>query len=136
LREGLRDYISAAKRMGLLLAVASSASRRWVVDHLARFDLLEEFDCIRTVEDVARAKPEPDLFLAALDETCVAARDAVAFEDSPNGIRAARRAGIACVAVPNSVTVQLPLDQADLVIDSFEAVPLEQVLSRVAQARK
>lgn len=135
LRDGLKDYITDAKRMGLQLAVASSASRRWVVDHLARFGLLDEFDCIRTVEDVARAKPEPDLFLAVLDATGIAARDAIAFEDSPNGIRAAKRAGIACVAVPNTVTVRLPLDSADLVIDSFNSLPLEQVLSRIRQSR-
>lgn len=131
LRPGLLAYLRDARRMGIKLSVASSAGRPWVTDHLARFGLLDEFDCIRTVEDVAQAKPAPDLFLAVLEATGTPAHEAVVFEDSPNGICAARTAAIPCVAVPNPITSQLPLDHADFRIPSFDAMPLESLLAAI-----
>ena len=69
----------------------------------------DHFDRIVTADgDVARAKPLPVLYLEALRGSAVGAAEAVAFEDSPNGIRAAKAAGIFCVAVPNGVTASLP----------------------------
>jgi len=56
----------------------------------------------------------------------------VAFEDSPNGVTAARAAGIFCVAVPNPVTCRLPLDHADHRVTSLAEEPLVQVLRRAA----
>ena len=57
--------------------------------------------------------------------------EAIAFEDSPNGIKAAKAAGIFCVAVPNGVTAALGLDEADLVLDSLADVPLAELIERV-----
>jgi len=135
LRPGLLAYLQDARRLGIKLSIASSAGRPWVTDHLARFGLLEQFDCIRTCEDVAQAKPAPDLFLAVLAATGTAPEDAVVFEDSPNGIRAARTAAIPCVAVPNPVTAQLPLDHADFRIPSFDAMPLESLLDHLRKPK-
>jgi len=53
--------------------------------------------------DAARAKPRPTLYLEALDRLGVAAEEAVAFEDSPNGITAAKAAGLYTVAVTGTV---------------------------------
>jgi beta-phosphoglucomutase-like phosphatase (HAD superfamily) len=60
----------------------------------------------------------------------VAAEDAVAFEDSPNGVRAAKAAGLFVVAVPNSVTGALDLGEADIVVPSLAELPLEELTSR------
>src|SRR5438105_4965228 len=57
---------------------------------------------------------------------------AIAFEDSPNGARAARAAGIFTVAVPNPVTAALAFDEADLRLGSFEELPLTDLLERIA----
>jgi beta-phosphoglucomutase-like phosphatase (HAD superfamily) len=54
--------------------------------------------------------------------------EAVALEDSPNGIRAAKQAGMFCVAVPNPLTRQLALNMADLRLESLLELPLEQLL--------
>ncbi len=54
------------------------------------------------------------------------------FEDSPNGIRAAKAAGIFCVGVPNGVTRELGLDEADLVLDSLADLPPDELLARLA----
>jgi len=61
----------------------------------------------------------------------VRAEEAIAFEDSPNGVLAAKRAGLYCVAVPNPTTKQLRLEGADLVLDSLADLPLEELIARV-----
>ena len=58
------------------------------------------------------------------------ADEAIAFEDSPNGVSAAKAAGLACVAVPNPITATLALDEADLVLESLADVPLPELLER------
>lgn len=128
---GVRDYLGDARRLGLKVAVASSSSRGWVSGHLRRLGLLDNFDVIRTREDVARTKPAPELYLAALEALGLSAQEAVAFEDSPNGILAAKAAGIFCVAVPNALTSRLPLDHADLRLASLASLPLHTLLEQI-----
>lgn len=128
---GVREYITDANRLGLKLGVASSSSRDWVVGHLSRLELLPHFHCIKCADDVKHTKPDPALYLSALDELGLQAHQAIAFEDSPNGILAAKRAGLFCVAVPNPVTRQLSLQQADLQLTSLAELPLEGLLSKV-----
>jgi HAD superfamily hydrolase (TIGR01509 family) len=133
---GVEDYILDAKRLGLRLAVASSSSRAWVDGHLTERGIVHHFDCIRCADDVARTKPHPDLYLAVLSALDLAPDQALVFEDSPNGITAAKRAGITCVAVPNALTAQLAIDHADLCLASLASLPLEQLLAQVVQASR
>ena len=84
---------------------------------------------------VERAKPAPDLYLAALDALETQPGDAVALEDSPHGVTAAKSAGIYCVAVPNALTAQLPLDHADLILTSLESLSLEALLAKVGESK-
>jgi HAD superfamily hydrolase (TIGR01509 family) len=135
LEPGVADYVEeAGRRFGLKLAVASSSDRAWVERHLSRFGLLRSFDCVKCVEDVREAKPAPDLYASALEDLGVAPYEAVALEDSPNGIAAAQAAGLYCVAVPNCVTCQLDLRAADLIVDSLAQLPLEVLLARACEA--
>jgi len=126
---GVRDYVADAKRMGLLLAVASSSSRAWVLGHLERLGLGAQWDAVRTRDDVARTKPAPDLYLSAVAALGVAPEEAVAFEDSANGIAAAKDAGLLCVAVPNALTAGMDLSRADLRLGSLAETPLERLLA-------
>jgi HAD superfamily hydrolase (TIGR01509 family) len=128
---GVEDYLRDARERGLRVGIASSSSRSWVVGHLERFGLDKSFDCIKTADDVARVKPDPALYLAALDALGAQAHEALAFEDSPNGSLAATRAGIYCVAVPNPVTQQLALDVAHLRLASLAELPLGELLGRI-----
>jgi len=128
---GVHDYIAEARRLGLQLGVASSSSRAWVSGHLTRLDLQQHFVCITCRDDVPRTKPDPALYRAALAMLGVRPEEAIALEDSPNGILAAKRAGLFCVAVPNVLTCQLPLGQADLQIPSLAALPLPELLRRM-----
>jgi len=108
--------------MGPTLAIASS-SRKWVEGHLLRLGLLDRFHILRCSGDVPRVKPDPALCLAVLEATAVRAGDALALEDSPNGVLAAKRAGLACAAVPNALTARLDLGAADLRLASLAACP-------------
>lgn len=128
LMPGVTDYLSNAIRLDLKLAVASSSSYEWVNGHLSQRRLISYFECIRSSDHVERTKPDPALYLSALSCLGVEAREAIAFEDSPNGILAAKRAGLFCVAVPNQLTSRLPLGEADLEISSLADLPLKELL--------
>jgi HAD superfamily hydrolase (TIGR01509 family) len=132
LRDGVAEYLHEAEALGLARAIVSSSSVDWITRHLERLDLVEGWSCLIAANgDAARAKPRPTLYLEALERLGVGADEAVAFEDSPNGITAARAAGIYCVAVPNPTTAALDVTHADLVLRSLEEVPLGELLRRV-----
>jgi HAD superfamily hydrolase (TIGR01509 family) len=134
LRPGIADYLAAAERHGLKRAIVSSASRRWIDMHLERLERAVGWDAIITADkDETRAKPNPAMYLEALDVLGVAAGEAVVFEDSPNGVRAAKAAGIFVVAIPNAVTRDYALDEADVVVDSLADLPPEELLARLSR---
>lgn len=131
LRPGVEEYLNEAKARRLRTAVVSSSSRDWIERNLRRLDRLDHWDTIVAADgDASRAKPQPTLYLDALRELELRADEAVAFEDSPNGVRAAKDAGLYCVAVPNPVTAVLALDDADLVVDSLAQLPFDDLLGR------
>jgi HAD superfamily hydrolase (TIGR01509 family) len=116
---GIVAWLDEARDLGLLVGLASSSRAPWVVRFLDALGLRDRFDVLATRDRVARSKPAPDLYELALDELGVRAEEALAVEDSPNGVAAATAAGIFCVAVPNPLTAGLPLDRADLVLGSL-----------------
>jgi len=131
---GVVSQIDQAKAMGLKVGVASSSTAEWVRGHLARLGILEKFDCLRCRDDVANAKPEPDLYIAVLDCLGVTAAEAFAIEDSPNGVMAARRAGLRCVAIPNSITAKLDLSGADVLLRSLAELTLADLVKKIEAA--
>jgi len=136
LRPGIAEYLVAARQHGLKRAIVSSSSRHWVSMHLERLEEAAGWDAICTAEgDAERAKPSPTLYLEALAALGVAADEAVAFEDSPNGVRAAKAAGVFCVAVPNEVTRELGLEEAgaDLLLDSLADLPPETLFRQLEE---
>lgn len=128
---GIEGYVERARELSLGLAVASSSDRAWVAGHLNRLGIIDRFDHIVTSDDVARVKPAPDLYLAALSKLGVAPDEAFALEDSANGTRAAQAAGLFCVVVPNAVTERLSLDHADLRLASLTEMPLDAIIAMV-----
>jgi HAD superfamily hydrolase (TIGR01509 family) len=133
LRPGIAEYLAAADEHDIRRAIVSSSSRDWIDRHLGRLEREAGWGAILTADhDAARAKPRPTLYLEALAALGVSADEAVAFEDSPNGIKAARAAGIFTVGVPNDVTRDLGLDEADLVVDSLADLHPDELLARLA----
>lgn len=128
---GVEAYLNAARRLGLKIGLASSSSCHWVTGHLNRLGLEDYFDCIRASDDVKHVKPDPSLYLTVLHALEVRADEAIAFEDSPIGIHSAKQAGLYCIAIPNPLTNQLNLDEADFRMGSLADMPLEQLLSLI-----
>lgn len=129
---GVVPLLAEAEDLGLGRAVASSSSRAWVEGWLTRHGIRERVPVVCGRDDVARVKPAPDLFLLAAQRLGVPASSCLVFEDSPNGMRAARAAGMRCVAVPNALTRQLPLPDPDLVLASLAERPLRLILAALA----
>lgn len=125
---GVANYIADAKRLGLKLAVASSSDCAWVTGHLTRLGLKQHFPVIRCADDVANTKPHPELYLAAVAALGVEPNEAVALEDSAHGLTSAKAAGLYAVAIPNLMTHRLPLEHADLRLNSLADMPLEKLL--------
>jgi HAD superfamily hydrolase (TIGR01509 family) len=125
---GVVDTIKTAGRLGLRLAVASSSEHAWVEGYLRQLGLSDDFEAVICREDVKHTKPDPELFLRALDTLKVRADEALVFEDSPNGVLAARRAGLRAVAVPNPITAVGAIEGASLTLASLADLPLEDIL--------
>ncbi len=130
---GVIDYIQTAKRLGLKLAIASSSQHSWVDTHAKRLGIFDHFDVVVCADDVGagRTKPNPDLYLLALNRLQVQNNEALVFEDSPNGVKAASQAGIFVVAVPNPVTSLLKIDGANLTVSSLTDFSLSELLDKV-----
>ena len=129
---GVLDLLGEAEKLNIKLAVASSSPHKWVDSHLSRLGLAHRFDEVICADDVppGRTKPNPDLFLLALNQLEVPKEAAVVFEDSPNGIRAAKSAGIFSVAVPNPITSMLTFEGESLRLNSLADLDLSDLMMR------
>ncbi|MBI5945037.1 MAG: HAD family phosphatase [Chloroflexi bacterium] len=134
---GVLDMIEQGRQSGLQVAIGSSSPHSWVDTHAKRLGIFEHFDRIICQDDVApgRTKPNPDIYLKALEQLNVKNDAAVVFEDSPNGVLAARRAEIFAVAVPNPLTVKMGVS-GDVTVSSLaelSLVELSELVSRKIQ---
>jgi HAD superfamily hydrolase (TIGR01509 family) len=133
---GVMNYLEAGKQMGFKIGVASCSPLAWLDQHLSRLGILDYFDVMRGKEHVRVTKPDPAVYLSTLEGLQVRGEQAIAFEDSPNGIQAAKAAGLFCIAIPNELTTTLPLGQADLRMGSMADMPLDQLLQKVEDLRR
>ncbi len=125
---GFWELSAEAKRRDLQQAVVSSSVRPQVELPLTRLlegrDPYQYFDAIISGDDVTHTKPAPDIYLLALERLGVPASAAIAFEDTPAGVKSAATAGIAVYAVPNEYTRELHFPEATAVLNSLtDALP-------------
>ena len=134
---GVETYIADAKRLNMELAVASNSDRNWVTSHLERLGLLNQFNVVRCWNDpdAGQRKPQPAVYNATLAALHINADEAIALEDSFNGILSATRAGIFTVAVPNSLTRMIGVGAADMELVSMAHIPLEELLGLAEKNR-
>ncbi|HOT79511.1 MAG TPA: HAD-IA family hydrolase [Microthrixaceae bacterium] len=130
LRPGVTGVLDQADELGLPVAVASSSSFEWVGGHLAGRGLLHRFATISCAENGVPGKPAPDTYLRACAAIGVAPTGALALEDSPNGVRAAKAAGLTCVAVPNPISRTLDYSHSDATLTSLEELDLTLPIAR------
>jgi HAD superfamily hydrolase (TIGR01509 family) len=130
---GVLDVLNRADQLGIKLAIASSSERDWVLGHLERLNLKQRFLGIYTKNEITPVKPDPGLYHAAIKYLDLRPEETIAFEDSPNGILAAKAAGMICVAIPNHLSGSLDLSKADFMVSSLSTQPLDDILSRANQ---
>ncbi len=125
---GVVDIIEQAREQGVQVAIGSSSPHSWVDAHAKRLGIFHYFKHIICQDDVApgRTKPNPDIYLKALERLRVQNTEAVIFEDSLNGVEAARRAGIFVVAVPNPLTAKMGV-KGDITVSSIAALTLRDL---------
>ena len=127
-REGVVEKLEEAKELGYRIGLASSSSREWVEGFLRQFELWDYFSVIKTSEDVVKVKPDPALYLKALEALQVEPQEALAIEDSLNGAIAAIEAGIKCIVIPNQVTAFLTFHKETIRSESFADFNFKQII--------
>lgn len=131
---GVHDLIRACREAGLRVAVASGADAIKVSANLQKIGLPPEtWDVVLTGETVKRNKPAPDIFLLAAEKLGVAANECVVVEDAVNGVRAAKAAGMRCVAVAHTFSPER-LHEADLVRDKIAQISVSDLAPEQEQA--
>ncbi|MGP7818098.1 HAD family hydrolase [Niallia sp. 01092] len=133
IRPGVLDYLKAAKDAGLKIGLATSSEKAWIDKFVDLLGIREYFDCYCTADSVKNVKPDPELYLQALERLGVDASEAIAIEDSPNGSRAAVAAGIHTIVIKNTITEQLPFGTGHHTIDSLENHKLNDLVENLLQ---
>jgi HAD superfamily hydrolase (TIGR01509 family) len=129
---GVQSLLDEARSECVLVGLASSSPRTWVHNYIEQLGIDDRFDAITCGDEVVNAKPYPDVYPAVLNTLKIRAEEAVALEDSPNGISAANAAGIYCIAVPNALTRHTSLAHANATADSLEKLSVATIAQMVA----
>ncbi len=127
LNEGVLNFILEIKQAGLKLGVATSSSPALAAILLERCDIFSFFDVVVTTFEAGKSKPFPDVYLLAAQKIGVEPADCIVFEDSPNGLSAARGAGMFTIAVQTSSVDVRDLLAANSLICSFEDTSLLKI---------
>lgn len=132
---GVRELITEARAAGVHVAIVSSSPHEWIAHWLEHTGLTDQFEFVMCVDEVPTPKPAPDLYLAALKRLGLAATEAVAIEDSPNGSKGAQRAGLFCVVVPTRVTSLLKFEVDFPKVESLAGITLARLEQMRAEYR-
>lgn len=129
---GLLPLLAQAKSLNCALAVGTAAPPENIAFILDALDLRQHFASIVGGRDVARGKPEPDIFLLAAQRCAVAPEHCIVFEDAPLGVEAARRAGMRCVALCTTYAAEkfASFDNVIACVKDFSAIDLAQLLHK------
>jgi len=119
-------FLKQVKQFNVQVALATSSRKVKMEMVMKKLDLLHFFDVIITAEDVKKGKPEPEIFIKTAKKLCLPREECIVFEDALNGVKAAKNAGMKCVALSSRRTLGL-LAEADIVIDGFEDLDFSQI---------
>ncbi|MBZ9687506.1 HAD family phosphatase [Clostridium estertheticum] len=120
--EGVKELIQDLHENGVNLAIASSSPLNVIEAIAKKFQIEEYFEVFVTGDYVKKSKPEPDIFLLASEKLGESPENCVVIEDSHNGVRAAKKAGMKCVGINSDPAGSQDISMADLEINSFKEV--------------
>jgi len=128
INEGLISLLDQIKSAGLKMAVATSSSPEIVNILLTKCGIASYFDVIVTTSEAGKSKPSPDVYLLAANKIGVSPKKCIVFEDSPNGLLAAKSAGMYCVVIQSGIKIIDELSGADYLIQSFREITLTRLI--------
>ena len=125
---GIPELLRSIKALGLKTAVASSSGIELIKLVLDRLGIAVYFDSITSGNDVKRGKPSPDIFLLAAERIGAEPSECLVVEDSENGVKAAKSAGMKALGYINPTSGYQCLDMADFITDDFKKVNIEMFM--------
>jgi len=129
LKPGVFSLVSELKETGFLLALASSSPYKVVEFVIDKFSLNKCFRVVVSGDMIELGKPNPDIYLCAAKTLRVNPNECVAIEDSINGVKSAKSAGLFCIAIPDKRLTQKDFRIADLVVDSLNSIDAQVIKS-------
>ena len=119
MRPGVKRLIEEAKKVNITMAIATTSSLPNVIALLEKYLDLDWFEVIAAGDIVAAKKPAPDIYKYVLDKTQIPAKNWLVFEDSDNGLIAAKAAGLKTIVTVNNYTEKQNFSQANLVVSDL-----------------
>lgn len=126
--EGIRELIHSLKHHKVKRAIASSSPMSFIQEVVQKFNIAQEFDLIMSGEEVNKGKPAPDIYLEAAKRLGVNPVQCVVLEDSRNGVRAAKSAGMKCIGYMNPNSGNQDLSEADLIVTSIRDIKVQNLM--------
>lgn len=121
---GVTHLLESLKRENIAIGLASSSPFEFIALVLKKFNIKEYFQVIISGEEIANGKPAPDIFIAAANELKAAPQKCIVIEDSKNGVKAAKSAGMKCIGFQNKNSGDQDLSEADLIVCSLEGLDI------------
>ncbi|HHE37130.1 MAG TPA: HAD family phosphatase [Candidatus Cloacimonetes bacterium] len=115
----LIDFINELKNKNIKLAVASSTTKKLVDLILEKLQIRHFFEVIVSGNEIKNGKPEPDIFLKTAELLKVKPEECIVIEDSFNGVKAAKSAGMKCIGFQKFNSGEQDLSDADLIVNEF-----------------
>lgn len=119
---GAAELIRKLHQAGIKLAVASSSGMPRILSSVEKLGVKDEFDCLVSGINMEKPKPAPDTFLKAAEELGVGPEECIVIEDSVNGMKAAKNAGMICVMYENCSMGKQDSTYADYILQGFEGI--------------
>ena len=121
-----KEVVSQLKKMVIKLGIVTGSilpNMRVVTGE----KFLENFDCIVTGDSVTNNKPHPEPYLTGAKKLAMKPGQCVVIENAPLGIKAAKAAGMYCIAVKTTIKNELYLKEADLIVEDISKIPVEKI---------
>ena len=125
---GIPEFLRSIKEKGLTTAVASSSDYKLINLILDRLKIAQYFDSVTSGSDVKRGKPSPDVFLLAAERIGIGPSECLVVEDSENGVKAAKAAGMKALGYINPTSGKQDLSLADFITDDFKKISIDMFI--------
>lgn len=125
---GIPEFLRSIKEKGLTTAVASSSDYKLINLILDRLKIAQYFDSVTSGSDVKRGKPSPDVFLLAAERIGIEPAECLVVEDSENGVKAAKAAGMKALGYINPTSGKQDLSPADFITDDFKKISIDMFI--------